>query len=69
MRTATGRSLILLAASLSLTLCHCMQQLQALGDTVGVVSRGAAQHVMDSLRKTTYAQHQPDHAKESCVEQ
>ena len=46
-----------------------MQQLQALGDTVGVVSRGAAQHVMDSLRKTTYAQHQPDHAKESCVEQ
>ena len=46
-----------------------MQQLQALGDTVGVVSRGAAQTIIDSLRKTTYAQHQPDHTKDSCTEQ
>ena len=46
-----------------------MQQLQALGDTVGVVSRGAAQHVMETLRKTSYAQHQPDYAKDSSTEQ
>lgn len=46
-----------------------MQQLQALGDTVGVVSRGAAHNIMDSLRKTPYAQHKPDHSQESCTEQ
>ena len=46
-----------------------MQQLQALGDTVGVVSRGAAQNIIDGLCKTSYAQHQPDHAKDSCTEQ
>ena len=65
----TDRGLKQLDASLSLMLCHGMQQLQALGDTVGVVSRGASQHVLDSLRKTSYAQHQPDHGKESCTEQ
>ncbi|KAL3138443.1 hypothetical protein ABBQ32_006234 [Trebouxia sp. C0010 RCD-2024] len=45
------------------------EQLQALGDTVGVVSRGAAQHVVEGLRKTSYAQHQPDHEQDSCTEQ
>lgn len=46
-----------------------MQQLQALGDTVGVVSRAAAQHVVEALRKMSYAQHRPDHDKDSCTEQ
>lgn len=45
------------------------EQLQALGDTVGVVSRAAAHDIMDSLHKTSYAQHQPDHNQESCTEQ
>lgn len=69
MLSDTGRGLNQTAAPLSLTLGYGMQQLQALGDTVGVVSRGAAQHIMESLRKTSYAQHQPDHAEESCTEQ
>ena len=46
-----------------------MQQLQALGETVGVVSRGAAHNIMDALRKTTYAQHKPDHGQDSGSEQ
>ncbi|KAL3143106.1 hypothetical protein ABBQ38_003379 [Trebouxia sp. C0009 RCD-2024] len=45
------------------------EQLRALGDTVGVVSRGAAQHVVEGLHKMSYAQHQPDHEKDSCTEQ
>lgn len=59
----------LLAVLPSLLLCHGMQQLRALGDTVGVVSRGAAQHVVEGLHKMSYAQHQPDHEKDSCTEQ
>ena len=46
-----------------------LQQLQALGDTVGVVSRGAAENIMEGLRKATYAQHKPHHDKEPCTEQ
>ncbi|KAL0051533.1 hypothetical protein WJX82_009446 [Trebouxia sp. C0006] len=45
------------------------EQLQALGDTVGVVSRGAAHNIMDSLCKTAYAQHKPDHSQETGTEQ
>lgn len=52
-----------------LTTDVCMQQLQALGETVGVVSRGASHDVMDMLHKTTYAEHNPDHAQEGCAEQ
>lgn len=44
-----------------------MQQLQALGDTVGVVSRGASQNILNSLQKCCYAEHKPDH--EGCSEQ
>ena len=46
-----------------------VQQLQALGETVGVVSRGASHDVMDLLHKTTYAEHNPDHAQDGCAEQ
>lgn len=47
----------------------CVQQLQALGDTVGVVSRGAVHNIMDSLQQCSYAQHKPDQAHEDCNEQ
>ena len=47
----------------------CVQQLQALGDTVGVVSRGAVHNIMDSLQKCLYAQHKPDQTHEDCTEQ
>lgn len=46
-----------------------VQQLQALGDTVGVVSRGAAHNIMESLHQTAYAQHKPDHSQEDATEQ
>lgn len=46
-----------------------VQQLQALGDTVGVVSRGAAHNIMESLHQTAYAQHKPEHSQEDATEQ
>lgn len=58
---------ILCSASDNVCGRSCLQQLQALGDTVGVVSRGAAPDVMARLRKCTYAEHNPDH--ERCNEQ
>lgn len=45
------------------------EQLQALGDTVGVVSRGAAHNIMESLCKIAYAQHKPDYSQETGTEQ
>ena len=56
-------------ASRRLKYFSVMQQLQALGETVRVVSRGAAHNIMDTMRKTTYAQHKPDHGQDPGSEQ